>query len=206
MLRNVDRHLRHGRPNGQELEALRATRPDGDYVILVAIHVEPLEEPGVADRQVGSVWSALHGAVRGAKTSANAHHSRVISRVHGRQSHKERADRDGRDGIAAIGAKRDRTVALDEADGAGRDGVRMGRIIRHPVAHVAHRQRSACVSNTLQGDQIVEELHGVAYIETHWIQGQDHQLVAGERRGIGIERIPHLVAVKVEPVGAQTEQ
>ena len=59
-----------------------ASRRDGDHVVLVAVHVHPLEEPGVARPAVGDTDAVFHGAEGAAEAATEPQGRRAVHGVH----------------------------------------------------------------------------------------------------------------------------
>ena len=62
--------------------AVRRHRFDGYHIVLVAVHKEPLQVPGIAGCHVVVTSSVIYGRMGGSQGPSNSEHSRLIPDVH----------------------------------------------------------------------------------------------------------------------------
>ena len=176
-----------------------APRREGDHVVLVAVHVHALEEPGVAGAAVRDADAVFHGAERAAQASAQPQRGRAVDAVHRLNVGEPGADRRLAQAAAA------RADVLRRALRAGQGHVahveQLGaEIAGAQVARIPELQPHRVVVQGRHAHDVVEELGILADLERSAaeVDVEDSQL--GAVRGLpgpGLQPLQDAVAVEV---------
>ncbi len=192
------RHLRERRAQRHELELARRARADGHRVVLVAVDVEPLEEPRAARRHVGLAGRRLHRRARRAQGPPHDDHRGRVRRINVHRVGKPRPRRHGAERAAARRDQRERPAVAGQERAAAPERPRLHEPRRQPAA-VPHVQDHAVVVDRPHIQEVIEELDLAADRDHHGLGVQHHHLVAVQRPAVGVERVELAIAVEVQP-------
>ena len=175
-----DRFFGFWRAQGDESKVICTLRADGYDIVLVSIHIETFEEPGIAGLEIDGVWRRQHSAMSSAQRSPYSQFSPIVSRIHGCHLNEP-----GTRGNAGIWCSSAREVPSIKVHVPGIDGLGShegGNV----VAGVPDLERSSGVGYALEHDYVVQELQRLVDLSVLGFQAEHHQFVARKRGAAGV--------------------
>ena len=186
-------------------------RVDGRHIVLVAVHVEALDEPGVTGTAITDSRQVFHAGEGTPDGSANHDARRLLDGVHA--GHPNEPGAGGK--VAHVGAGPAVTESRDLLSGAirarqrhiaGIEGDGAVEPVRHNIARVPDIQFHAVVKNVHHVHHMVQELHVTISRDGFGVQAQDGHLVAIQRKGIQVQLLDGAAAVEIRRNVGQIEQ
>ena len=186
-------------------------RVDSDHVVLVAVHVEALDEPGVTVSAITHARQVFHAGEGAANCAANHDACRLFDGVHASHPNEPGAGwkvahvgaratiAHGRDLLRGTIRARQRHVAGEEGDGAVEP-------VRNNVARVPDIQLYAVVKDVPHVHHVVQELHVAISRDGLGVQAQHGHLVAVQREDIQVQLLDGAAAVQIRRDIGQIEQ